>query len=496
MKIFANIFCFVLSGFLAISGETTPQKPPTNEYSYNDGIIKYKDLYSLFVYPTFYKLPDEKKYIKSIFQAILLDRLQIAKSIVISNPKPEKITYPPDNITEDPRETFLSGNPPKPERFDLQIKPVNKFPEAIIEPKLLLDDSSQAEFFMPEDLHLLSSIENKNDLYLINIRIFRNGNLIYEDKMTSLEIDISKNILNFAGKISSGISGVNTGILNISSNIEKSSVYLNEQYMGYAPLEINEVPVGENDISVRKDGYITWSKPVSLSKDQKMDIVADMQKEISTAELDVSTQQEKCDVYMDAEYRGQAPVTIKNILPGFHRIRITKDGFIDNYQSIKVDSENTKFHIFAKLIPGKSTDYYNLNRKAIGPYTFEQLYKASIFSSMFGGLGGLFFEIQRQNAQSNISLYNYKVAKNGYTLTSRDLEYYAAYQKNIPVYTSLEIGFLSAGAVCLLSAIYFYIRYVDSQDLKVASLSPSRQNILFQFQIQNQGAAFSFSNRW
>ena len=53
-----------------------------------------------------------------------------------------------------------------------------------------------------------------------------------------------------------------TGALNIDSTPRLAQVYVGEEYRGDTPLELYNLPVGQYDITVKKDGYIDFKKAI------------------------------------------------------------------------------------------------------------------------------------------------------------------------------------------------------------------------------------------
>ncbi len=59
-------------------------------------------------------------------------------------------------------------------------------------------------------------------------------------------------------------SGQKSSIVKITSNIVRSEVYVNDKYIGTAPLE-TEIPYGSHKISVRRQGYTSATKQVNIN---------------------------------------------------------------------------------------------------------------------------------------------------------------------------------------------------------------------------------------
>ena len=55
-----------------------------------------------------------------------------------------------------------------------------------------------------------------------------------------------------------------TGALNIDSSPRLAQVYVGEEYSGDTPLELYNLPVGQYDITVKKEGYADFKKAITI----------------------------------------------------------------------------------------------------------------------------------------------------------------------------------------------------------------------------------------
>lgn len=456
--------------------------------------IQFKSEYNLYVYPVLYKLPEDKKYIKNIFTSIILDRLKLIKNVAIQNPAPQSIVYPKDIKSEDPRQEFLRGKIPKVRRFDLKVR-LRRFPREIKKPEKLLSDHSLARFFVTEDLHWVGAVEKAGGLYRFNVYVFRNGKLLYKNSTGCSEIQISERLRQMTTDLYFKLSGEETGLLEVTANEKKASVYLNEQYIGSTPLGQTPAFLGENTVTVIKNGFEKWSKKIHIEKNVPLKIFAKLEGSNGKGKVRVISSLKNVDVYFDVEHVGKTPVTIEHVNDGTHRLRLHKDGFIDYYKTVTIDSKSEEALIKARLQPGDSIKYYDINRRVLGPLTFEKLFKVSAFVTMVSGLTGLIFELERQNALDSLRAFDYKKSL-GYTLSSADLSNYSSLQKNGQLFSGLETGFFIGTGVFAITTIYFFIRYIGSQDLKIAQTDYRRPSSKVSMAFNFEPHAMQFSCRY
>jgi len=76
---------------------------------------------------------------------------------------------------------------------------------------------------------------------------------------------------------------------------------------------------------------------VEKKKPEKKKIVADLK--TYTNVLEIRSIPEGCAVYLDNEYKGNTPLTIKNLLIGEYTIRLTFPGYKDFISSVKIEAE-------------------------------------------------------------------------------------------------------------------------------------------------------------
>jgi len=480
--------------FAADSPASEADKTQINRLAYKNGYIQYKPGYTLYIFPPFYTLAEKNKYIKDVYSSILLDQLQLNTIIYIKDPAPVAISYPEGETGEDPREKYLSGDVPRPEQFNFEAKMIYEFPGAMEDPAKLLNDPGQARFFLPEDLYLVSSIEELSgqpkEYYKIHVMIYRNAKIIYTSDVVTDEAEISKKVIAFTREISTKISGAKTGSLNISSTQEKASVYINNRYMGHTPLLLDNAVVGKNLVTIRKDGYEIWQQEIQITQAKETRVNAILEKIKSESRIVIKSKPEGSDVFFDVEYKGQTPLVIENIPEGIHRVHVQKTGFIDFFETIEVKRGKTEYEVMAKLAPGDSKEFYNINRPIVGPFSYEQMFKTSALLTAAGGLTGLFFQVQQENLQKNLNLY----LDQGYS----DTAVINKQLNDIAAYKALETGFYIGSGVLLAASIYLFIKYINTQDMPIAmkpNLSPGKNEFSVSLGPQFESFRLTFSRR-
>ena len=78
---------------------------------------------------------------------------------------------------------------------------------------------------------------------------------------------------------------VNFGRLTVRSNAPKTKVFLDGVHWGWAPLEVDRVPVGEHQISLSADGYITEAMGIDLKIGEAKIVFVAMKKNLAKLQL-------------------------------------------------------------------------------------------------------------------------------------------------------------------------------------------------------------------
>ena len=75
----------------------------------------------------------------------------------------------------------------------------------------------------------------------------------------------------------------------------------------------------------------------------------------ATASIDVTSEPAGANVYVDGRLAGQTPLQVSALEPGDHRVRIAKDGYLENARIVTVSAADTKL-VNVKLTPHNGSD--------------------------------------------------------------------------------------------------------------------------------------------
>lgn len=133
-----------------------------------------------------------------------------------------------------------------------------------------------------------------------------------------------------------------TGTLVVSSTPTGASVYINDVYKGYTPLEIQNLAPGTYTISISKGGSI--DKYIDIVDKVTISAGKEIKKEYTLSEeggsLDLITKPEGAHVYLDGVYKGVSPILINGLSDGQHTIRLTLSGYPDQTYTFTTKNGN------------------------------------------------------------------------------------------------------------------------------------------------------------
>lgn len=117
----------------------------------------------------------------------------------------------------------------------------------------------------------------------------------------------------------------NAGRLAVRSTPSGAAVRVNGVERGRTPCEIEDVPAGENVVEILLAGYRPFSEKVEVRAQETREIVGVLQAIPTT--LRVESLPRGARIYVNNQYRGDAPVELTDLPPGEHRVRAELMGY-------------------------------------------------------------------------------------------------------------------------------------------------------------------------
>jgi hypothetical protein len=133
-----------------------------------------------------------------------------------------------------------------------------------------------------------------------------------------------------------------TGNLYISTVPGGADIYLDGVYWGKTPGFVQSIPPGLHHLLITKEGYTSYERDISV-KASEITMLAGIRLYGTSGSLFVNSVPLNADVYFDSVFIGTTPITINDILPGYHNLRVSKEGYRDyNNDFFMRDGENKR----------------------------------------------------------------------------------------------------------------------------------------------------------
>ena len=117
------------------------------------------------------------------------------------------------------------------------------------------------------------------------------------------------------------------GVIYIWSYPENTQVYLNNQYLGEAPLSTDLLAPGEYHIRLSQPDYYNTDITVEVIPLHIQKVKGSLKQKVGNSTLFISSIPEKADSFLDDTYIGVTPLKIEKILAGAHSLAFMKPGY-------------------------------------------------------------------------------------------------------------------------------------------------------------------------
>lgn len=162
------------------------------------------------------------------------------------------------------------------------------------------------------------------------------------------------------------------GILDISSNPMGARIFIDGKSYGNTPNYL-DVLIGSHELKLVKEGCVELRKTISIEEGKVLKLNEELQAgntvyfDNSTIGIDkhviatspvygsanIKTVPKDASVYIDGQYYGKTPCTVKALLVGNHEIMLTKHGYIESKKSITIEKNQT-YELTETLHEGKN----------------------------------------------------------------------------------------------------------------------------------------------
>ena len=130
------------------------------------------------------------------------------------------------------------------------------------------------------------------------------------------------------------------GTLLIQSPVEGAEVLVDEESVGFTPLEEPvEVSAGSHTVRVRRSGYTEYDQVVEVRPGRETTVAVDMM--ALAMVLTVRSTPDEARVFVDGTFRGTTPLELE-LIDGDHEIRVTAPRFQEQTQTVAAVAGETR----------------------------------------------------------------------------------------------------------------------------------------------------------
>ena len=135
-----------------------------------------------------------------------------------------------------------------------------------------------------------------------------------------------------------------TGDLQVSSDPAGASIYLDNTFQGITQpgshIEITGIATGKHLILLTRENYQDYSSTVQVTEGQVTVIAVSLTRSPvgSNATLQITSDPEGADIFLDNQYSGITPVTLQSVSPGSYHVLIKLSGYNDHSTIVNLTS--------------------------------------------------------------------------------------------------------------------------------------------------------------
>jgi hypothetical protein len=117
---------------------------------------------------------------------------------------------------------------------------------------------------------------------------------------------------------------ITQGVIRIWASPENTRVYLNDQYLGEAPLSTDLLAPGEYNIRLSQPGYYDTNITAEVVPLHIRKVENRLKQKVENSTLSIFSTPETAEVFLDDTYIGVTPLKVENILAGAHSLAFMK----------------------------------------------------------------------------------------------------------------------------------------------------------------------------
>lgn len=140
--------------------------------------------------------------------------------------------------------------------------------------------------------------------------------------------------------------------LTVTSTPAGAVIYLDGAPDGETPRTFESIHAGKHSLRLVRIGYEDWTTDIELLANQPLTVDAKLEKRVTpyTGTLTVQSSPSRADVEIDGALRGQTPITLTDLPPGVHTVRLSLENY-ETWESEVQIAEGDPAQITASLTP-------------------------------------------------------------------------------------------------------------------------------------------------
>ena len=228
-------------------------------------------------------------------------------------------------------------------------------------------------------------------------------------------------------KVESYLLGKNSSSVFFSTPKTGARIYIENTFLGRTPFS-RRLLKGDYTVTVIQDQYQNFRKKIKVYESKERFFLKGQRKKTLTS-LYVDSKPKGAKVHINLDYKGTTPIHIQDAPLGRHRIRISKEGFIEKNIGVNLKKEEKK-ELQVKLEKGDSLAYYTKRDTVIFHWTNKDLALYSGLASALFFAGALYYD-----AQSNLAKDENKIEE------SKKHENRANTSQNLSIFSLVLAGY-------------------------------------------------------
>ncbi|MBU0679447.1 MAG: PEGA domain-containing protein [Verrucomicrobia bacterium] len=130
----------------------------------------------------------------------------------------------------------------------------------------------------------------------------------------------------------------------ITSDPSGAAVFVNGSPRGNTPCVLDQIPAGKAGVELKLDGFYPYREKMVLHAGQRYEINSQLRPMPGT--LRAVSVPAGARVYLDNQYRGDAPLTVNDLEPGSYRLRVELTGYAPSARTIEITSTDSPVEEF------------------------------------------------------------------------------------------------------------------------------------------------------